>query len=181
MPLFAWACLLTIFVVRLCFKLCMGVDKRHRFAHVNSLVATGVVVQRVLYLYMTRSTLDVFNCSPSDPPDYDAEGNMVQYMAWNLSIVCNKPGGTHLFLLPVAAFALAQVEGVRMALAGQEILAARHVRLEESHVRRARVEHHHHARLYRRQRVVDHLRCHRRSAYVPLTSVSCLLSFLETR
>jgi hypothetical protein len=28
-------------------------------------------------------------------------------MAWNLNIICNQPGGSHLFLLPFAAFALA--------------------------------------------------------------------------
>jgi len=37
-------------------------------------------------------------------------------MAWNLSIKCNEPGGTHLFLLPFAAFALAiYVIGVPVA------------------------------------------------------------------
>ena len=107
MPVFAWACLLLIFATRLGFKLCLGVDKQHRYTHINSLVATGIVVQRVLYLYMTRSTLDVFNCAPSNPPDYDTSGKQIQYMAWNLDIVCNAPGGVHLFLLPFAAFALA--------------------------------------------------------------------------
>ena len=107
MPIFAWLFLLTIFTVRYLFKVCLGVEKRHRLSHGASLIATAVVVQRVLYLYLARNTLDVFNCSPADPPDYDKSGKMIQYMAWNISIVCNVPGGSHLFLLPFAAVALA--------------------------------------------------------------------------
>ena len=161
MPVFAWLCLLVVYSVQLFFKaLVMGRGKKDLHLHVYGLVATGVVVQRVLYLYMARSTLDVFNCSPSNPPDFDTSGKEIYYMvrptllslprgsahararslplrcprtsfalpsyapsplpplapcpyrisralqAWNLSIVCNQPGGTHLFLLPFAVAAL---------------------------------------------------------------------------
>jgi hypothetical protein len=108
MPLFAWSVLIMVFLWRSFVKVCiLGVEKKKRYNHAHVVVATGVVVQRVLYLYMTRSTLDVFNCSPTDPPDYDKDGKMILYMAWNLSIKCNEPGGTHLFLLPFAIVALA--------------------------------------------------------------------------
>jgi hypothetical protein len=108
MPLFAWSVLIMVFLWRSFVKVCiLGVEKKKRYNHAHVVVATGVVVQRVLYLYMTRSTLDVFNCSPTDPPDYDKEGKMILYMAWNLSIKCNEPGGTHLWLLPFAIVALA--------------------------------------------------------------------------
>ena len=81
MPIFAWLCLLTVYTVQTCFKaLVMGRGKKDLHSHVYGLVATGVVVQRVLYLYMARSTLDVFNCSPSNPPDYDKQGNVIKYM-----------------------------------------------------------------------------------------------------
>jgi hypothetical protein len=108
MPLFAWSVLIMVFLWRSFVKVCiLGVEKKRRYNHAHVVIATGVVVQRVLYLYMTRSTLDVFNCSPTDPPDYDKDGKMILYMAWNLSIKCNEPGGTHLWLLPFAIFALA--------------------------------------------------------------------------
>jgi hypothetical protein len=108
MPLFAWSVLIMVFLWRSFVKVCiLGVEKKKRYNHAHVVVATGVVVQRVLYLYMTRSTLDVFNCSPTDPPDYDKDGKMILYMAWNLSIKCNEPGGTHLWLLPFAIVALA--------------------------------------------------------------------------
>jgi len=117
MPLFAWLCLFSVYVFQAAFKwLVMGRSKKDIHSHIYGLIATGVVVQRVLYLYMTRSTLDIFNCAPSNPPDYDKNGNVILYMAWNLSIKCNEPGGTHLFLLPFAAFALAiYVIGVPLA------------------------------------------------------------------
>jgi sugar lactone lactonase YvrE len=108
MPLFAWSVLIMVFLWRSFVKVCiLRVEKKKRYNHAHVVVATGVVVQRVLYLYMTRSTLDVFNCSPTDPPDYDKDGKMILYMAWNLSIKCNEPGGTHLWLLPFAIVALA--------------------------------------------------------------------------
>jgi hypothetical protein len=117
MPLFAWLCLFLVYVFQAAFKsFVMGRSKKDIHSHIYGLIATGVVVQRVLYLYMTRSTLDIFNCAPSNPPDYDKSGNVILYMAWNLSIKCNEPGGTHLFLLPFAAFALAiYVIGVPVA------------------------------------------------------------------
>jgi hypothetical protein len=106
MPVFAWSMLIIAFLGRTIIKIIMGKVGRERYNHAYIIVATGVVVQRVLYLYMTRSTLDIFNCSPTDPPDYDKDGKMILYMAWNLSIKCNEPGGEHLFLLPFAIVAM---------------------------------------------------------------------------
>jgi hypothetical protein len=66
-------------------------------------------VQRVLYLYVARTTTScgTATCSPSNPPDYDSNGNVIYYMAFNAAIVCYQPGGVHLFLLPFAFFAMA--------------------------------------------------------------------------
>jgi hypothetical protein len=108
LPIFGWTLLFLLFVSRLVWKsICLGRPKNKLFTHLPVLVATGIVVQRVLYLYTTRTTLDIFNCSPATPPDYDKDGNVINYMAYNLSIVCNEPGGTHIFLIPFAVAALA--------------------------------------------------------------------------
>ncbi len=108
MPVFSWVFLFLFFVVRLAWKGCvLGRKRSSLFNHLPTLVATGIVAQRVLYLYMTRTTLDIFNCSPTDPPEKDKDGKEILYMAWNLNIVCNEPGGTHMFLLPFAVAALA--------------------------------------------------------------------------
>lgn len=107
LPLFGWLLLTLLFMARLVWKVAVLCRPRKSlFNHLPVLVATGIVVQRVLYLYVTRTTLDIFNCSPSTPPDYDTSGVMKKYMAYNLNIVCNEPGATHVFLLPFAVAAL---------------------------------------------------------------------------
>jgi hypothetical protein len=108
MPIFAWFLLCLQWFVKFMWKrYVLRIERKAAMKHWNEIIATGVVVQRVLYLYVTRTTLDVYNCSPTDPPDYDSEGKQISYMAWNLSIRCNEPGGTHLFLQPFAFFAMA--------------------------------------------------------------------------
>ncbi len=98
----------SIFFARLLWKaFVLRRPRRKLFTHAYMVLATGVVVQRVLYLYVTRTTLDVYNCSPSNPPDYDKNGNVIYYMAFNSAIVCYEPGGVHLQLLPFAFFAMA--------------------------------------------------------------------------
>jgi len=107
LPLFGWVLLIVIFAVKLFWKACiMRRPRKKLFTHLHVIVATGVVIQRVLYIYLARNTLDIFNCSSARPPDYDADGKVKEYMAYQLSIQCNVPGGTHLFLLPFAAAAL---------------------------------------------------------------------------
>lgn len=81
MPIFAWTMLTVVFVFKLLWKVCIKrAERKKLFTHLHVIVATGVVVQRVLYLYETRNTLDVFNCSPTNPPDYDKDGNEVGTM-----------------------------------------------------------------------------------------------------
>ena len=64
-----------------------------------SYVGTLMMMMYYLYLYLTRTILDVFNCSPTEPSD----GR--EY----LEVVfedCAKPGGVHLTLLPWAIVGL---------------------------------------------------------------------------
>ena len=37
--------------------------------HVDVLIGMFLTMFYFLYLYLTRSVLDIFNCSPTDPPD----------------------------------------------------------------------------------------------------------------
>jgi len=101
LPLLGWCFLILIHGVQITYKLTFTSQRgANLISHIPALISTGIVVLRVLYIYITRTTFDVFNCAPTNPPD----GN--EYMAWNLSIVCYEPGGTHLFLMPFAIFAL---------------------------------------------------------------------------
>lgn len=74
--------------------------KKNVHRHISTMIATALVMMYLLYLYLTRTILDVFNCSPTDPPDGK------QY----LEVVfeeCGKPGGVQRTLLPLAIPAMA--------------------------------------------------------------------------
>ena len=59
------------------------------------------------YLYITRTILDVYNCQPTVPPSYDAQGKVIKYLSVTFE-PCGVPGGTQLTLLPysIVAFVL---------------------------------------------------------------------------
>jgi hypothetical protein len=108
LPLGAWLLLCFNYSLKFLWRLIvLRQDRKVASNHFFEVIATGVVVQRVMYMYITRTTLDVYNCAATDPPDYDKNGNMIYYMAWNLTIKCYEPDGIHLYLLPYAFAAMA--------------------------------------------------------------------------
>lgn len=53
-------------------KLCVqgrGRASKTLHRHTGTMIATYIVMMYFLYLYLTRTTLDVWNCAPTDPPD----------------------------------------------------------------------------------------------------------------
>ena len=83
LPLLALGLLGVVYVAHYLYKLLVlkrPAERRH--THVNALVATIVTIMYILYIFLTRMTLDVFNCMPTDPPD----GN--RYMAGMTEIEC---------------------------------------------------------------------------------------------
>jgi len=68
-------------------------------SHVSALVGTALTMLYYLFMNITRTTLDVFNCSPTDPPDG------FEYLE-AVFVRCNEPGGLHLSLLPLAVVTL---------------------------------------------------------------------------
>jgi hypothetical protein len=77
-----------------------GQNKKEWYTHKPALVASGLALLYILYLYLTRTIFDVFNCTPTMPPD--------GYL--HLSVAggerCGVPGGTHLTLIPYAVAGL---------------------------------------------------------------------------
>jgi hypothetical protein len=71
LPLGAAVVFALIFTVNVAVKrLVKGVTGRRRLmSHMNALVGMMLVVMYFLYLYLTRTVLDMFNCSPTVPPD----------------------------------------------------------------------------------------------------------------
>jgi len=70
--------------------------KLHNHAHL--VVGMSAATFYYLYLYISKTILDVFNCAPTDPPDGK------QYLEVVFE-ACDKEGGTHQTLLPFAIIA----------------------------------------------------------------------------
>jgi hypothetical protein len=70
-------------------------DRREVFSHEPFLVSSVLVVLYIMYLYLTRTVMDVFDCTPTTPPD----GKTYLKVVFE---ECNVPGGTQLTLLPWA-------------------------------------------------------------------------------
>lgn len=81
--------------------LCLRRDRKKRNTHVDTLVATVLIMMYYLYLVLTRTILDVFNCGPTDPPD--PEGRVFLQAEF---VPCGEPGGVQVRLLPYAVVAL---------------------------------------------------------------------------
>jgi len=65
------------------------------FSHRPAIVSSTLVLLYLLYLYITRTVLDVFDCTPTSPPDGFTYLKVVFER-------CGVPGGTQLTLLPAA-------------------------------------------------------------------------------
>jgi hypothetical protein len=100
-PIFAAAILSLIYAARFAWKkTCLNKTREQQTSHLPNMVSIMIVMYRVLYLNLTRMTLDVFNCTPTDPPDGK------EYMAGMLDVVCGAPGSAQTILLPFAVFTL---------------------------------------------------------------------------
>ena len=77
-------------------------DRKWYHSHVSTMVSSVIIMVYVLYLYITRTTLDIFNCSPTDPPD----GHIYLEIVFE---ECGVPGGIQLRLMPYAITSLVVV------------------------------------------------------------------------
>lgn len=80
--------------MQLVYKACIAGQKgrENLYAHGNKLVAGWVIMMYVLYLYITRTVLDVFNCGPVVPDD----GKKYLQVVFE---ECGVKGGTQMKLL----------------------------------------------------------------------------------
>jgi len=74
--------------------------KSDLFAHLPGMINSCLSLLYVLYLYLTRTIFDVFNCTPTFPPD----GRL--YLTVANHEQCGIPGGTQLTLMPYAVAGL---------------------------------------------------------------------------
>ncbi len=68
-PASQFAIALSIFVIRLLYKLVIQQRTSKLFAHGYKLFGTVIIIFYYLYLYIANTTLAVFNCQSPSPPD----------------------------------------------------------------------------------------------------------------
>jgi hypothetical protein len=66
-------------------------------SHIHTMIGVSLVLMYYGYLYITRTTLDIFNCGPTSPDDG------FEYME-AIFVKCYEPGGLHNNLFPWAVF-----------------------------------------------------------------------------
>ena len=81
------------------FKLFIKGQKVKLINQFAGLAASIFLLMYVMYIYLTRNVLDIFNCSPTDPPD----GKTYLTAVFE---ECGIAGGTQMTLLPAAVVAL---------------------------------------------------------------------------
>ena len=105
-----WFCImampLCVAVVFMCTHFCIVIKKRIKGRtqklnkHAHAMVSMNLVMMYFLYLYVTRSALDVFNCTPLDPPD--PIHPEYTYMTAIGGELCYQEGGLQMSLIPYA-------------------------------------------------------------------------------
>jgi len=85
--------------------------QRVKFLNQGAALASSVLLlMYVMYIYLTRNVLDIFNCTPTDPPDG-------KYYLTAVFEECYKPGSSQQVLLPAGIIAaLVYVAGYPSAL-----------------------------------------------------------------
>jgi hypothetical protein len=80
-------------------KRCILGRKKNLNSHAPLLVGVSLTTMYYLYLFLTRSTLDIFNCGPTDPPDGHTYLEVVFERCW-------QAGGVQMTLFPFALITL---------------------------------------------------------------------------
>ena len=100
-PVAVGATLLLAFAVVYLYKRCVlrQRGRKHLQGHAPRLIATFIMAMYVLYLYLSRTVMDIFNCVPTDPPD----GRLYLEVVFE---PCGEKGGLQVTLLPWAIVGL---------------------------------------------------------------------------
>ena len=96
LPLCVGGLLCTVFLYQAAYKkIVLKRTRRTMFSHRPVLISSLLVLTYLMYLYISRTLLDVFNCTPTTPPD----GKLYLQVVFE---ECGVPGGTQVVLLPFA-------------------------------------------------------------------------------
>jgi hypothetical protein len=83
----------------------LNLDKRQRWAAFPAYFSSFLVMYRVLFLYLTKTSFDVLNCTPTQPPTFTDPINLkgsIMYMNGLVQdqYICWKTGSWQVFLFP---------------------------------------------------------------------------------
>ena len=128
LPLGAAMLFLLLHLTLLFKKRCLLGRKRRLNSHLSAMVGMFFTMLYVLYLYLTRTVLDVFDCSPTDPPDGKEYLDVVFEPCW-------EAGSLQVFLLPFACIALLVYVVGYPAWVLQKLYKNRHLVMEDQLLR----------------------------------------------
>jgi len=81
------------------YKVLVKGRRKNLSNHSGTMIAGGLALFYILYLYLTRTILEIFNCAPTDPPDgYEYLSAVFER--------CGVPGGTQMRLIVPAIVCL---------------------------------------------------------------------------
>ena len=95
---------LLVHVLLLLKKRCCDGRTTNLNKHAHAMISMNLVTMYFLYLYLTRSALDVFNCVPLDPPD--VVHPEYTYMTAVGGVQCYQEGSLQMQLLPLAVLGI---------------------------------------------------------------------------
>jgi hypothetical protein len=97
MPMMIMGVFLAIYAAKYCHKRFVLGRTAKLHTHGHTLIGAGVATFYYMYLYITKTAFDIFNCRATDPPD----GKKYLEVVFE---ECYAPGGMHMKLLPAAVF-----------------------------------------------------------------------------
>jgi hypothetical protein len=101
MPVIACLCFLLFHYYIYFKKKCLQGRTKHLHNHAHLGIGNGLITFYLLYLYITKTSLDIFNCSPTTPVEIGPDGEEIKYLEV-VFVECYEKGGLHLALLPWA-------------------------------------------------------------------------------
>ena len=100
LPVVVGAALCLSWAVQFAVKAAQGqTDRRRLHSHTPMLISSLLIITYLLYLYLTRTALDVLNCAPASPDD----GHLYLQVVFE---DCARPGGVFQTYWPVGVLAL---------------------------------------------------------------------------
>jgi len=96
-PLIGFGCFVALHWFKWFQKRCIQNRRNKLHTHIHQMIGTSLILMYFGYLYITKSTLDIFNCGPTDPDDGHEYLEAVFVKCW-------EPGGLHMRLFPWSVF-----------------------------------------------------------------------------